>query len=62
MAEDEEEEVEAAAEDRLVPGRSELKDCPEERLCIRRRETLPAREWAARPDSCWPCAQRSTNL
>lgn len=46
MVVDEEQEVEevvAAADDGLVPGRSELKDCPEERLCIRRRETLPAR-------------------
>lgn len=40
---DEEQEVAVVADDGLVPGRSELKDCPEERLCIRRRETLPAR-------------------
>ena len=45
MVVDEEQEVEevvVAADGGLVLGRSELKDCPEERLCIRRRETLPA--------------------
>lgn len=52
---DEEQEVEeAAVDDGLAPGSSELNDCPE-RLCIRRRETLPARCWAAWPDSFWPC-------
>lgn len=53
--EQEVEEVVAAAGDGLVPGRSELKDCPEERLCTRRRETLPARYWAGCPGSFWPC-------
>lgn len=56
MVVDEEQEVEeAVVDDGLAPGRSELNDCPEERLCIRRRETLPARWWAAWPDSFWPC-------
>lgn len=47
MVVDEEQEVEevavAAGDGLVVPGSSELNDCPEERLCIRRRETLPAR-------------------
>lgn len=55
MVVDEEQEVEEVeAGDGLEPGRSELKDCPEVRLCIRRRDTRPARNGTAGPGSGCP--------
>lgn len=61
MVVDEEQEVEEVeAGDGLEPGGSELKDCPEVRLCIRRRDTRPARTGATGPAS--GCPRLSTNL
>lgn len=63
MVVDEEQEVEEVeAGDGLEPGRSELKDCPELRLCIRRRDTRPARSGATGPGSGCPGTRLSTNL
>lgn len=42
-AEEQEEEEVVVADDGLVPCRSELRDCPPLRLCIRRRDARPAR-------------------
>lgn len=66
-AEEEEEEVVAgddaaglvvagdAAAGLVVAARSRLKDCPEERFWVRRREPLPARLPQAGHISPWPC-------
>lgn len=48
-AEEQEEEAEAAGA--LVPRPSELKDCPEERLRILRRETRLGKRWPASPST-----------
>lgn len=49
VAEEQEEEAEADGE--LVPWPSELKDCPDERLRIRRRETRLVKKWPASPST-----------
>lgn len=48
-AEEQEEEAEAGGV--LVPRPSELKDCPDERLRIRRRETRLVKKWPASPST-----------
>lgn len=58
-AEEEEEEEEVVAGDAaaglVVAARSRLKDCPQERFWVRRREPLPARLPQAGHISPWPC-------
>lgn len=49
VAEEQEEAAEADGE--LVPWPSELKDCPDERLRIRRRETRLVKKWPASPST-----------
>lgn len=49
VAEEQEEEAEADGE--LVSWPSELKDCPDERLRIRRRETRLVKKWPASPST-----------
>ena len=49
VVEEQEEEAEAGGE--LVPWPSELKDCPDERLRIRRRETRLVKKWPASPST-----------
>lgn len=44
---EEQEEGEAEADGELVPWPSELKDCPDERLRIRRRDTRLVKKWPA---------------
>ena len=46
-----EEQEEAEADGALVPRPSELKDCPDERLRIRRRETRLVKKWPASPST-----------
>ena len=46
-----EEQEEAEAGGALVPRPSELKDCPDERLRIRRRETRLVKKWPASPST-----------
>lgn len=48
---EEEQEEEAEADEGLVPWPSELKDCPDERLRIRRRETRLVKKWPASPST-----------
>lgn len=47
----EEQEEEAEADGALVPRPSELKDCPDERLRIRRRETRLVKKRPASPST-----------
>lgn len=47
----EEQEEEAEADGELVPWPSELKDCPDERLRIRRRDTRLVKKWPASPST-----------
>lgn len=49
VVEEQEEEAEAGGE--LVPWLSELKDCPDERLRIRRRDTRLVKKWPASPST-----------
>lgn len=49
VAEEQEEAAEADGE--LVPWPSELKDCPDGRLRIRRRETRLVKKWPASPST-----------
>jgi hypothetical protein len=48
---EEEQEEEAEADGGLVPWPSELKDCPDERLRIRRRDTRLVKKWPASPST-----------
>lgn len=48
---EEQEEGEAEADGELVPWPSELKDCPDERLRIRRRDTRLVKKWPASPST-----------
>lgn len=48
---EEEQEEEAEADGGLVPWPSEVKDCPDERLRIRRRDTRLVKKWPASPST-----------
>lgn len=48
---EEEQEEEAEADGGLVPWPSEVKDCPDDRLRIRRRDTRLVKKWPASPST-----------
>lgn len=48
---EEKQEEEAEVDGGLVPWPSELKDCPDERLRIRRRDTRLVKKWPASPST-----------